>query len=139
MRLMAVGILLLGGLVHVAGCQSTAKRTAPETANTQASNRWLEEQVAFEDLSTRHNPETGLMEVDTMVVLNELEPGRPTGYRLVARTQFYHGNRDKPVDTSAWSELLLETQQPVAYASTSLVPADDFVIEIAYPEEVGLR
>jgi hypothetical protein len=136
---MATWILLLGGLAPLTGCQSTAKRTAPETANTQASNRWLEDHVVFEDLTPRHNAETGLMEVDTLVVLEELEPGRPTGYRLVARTQFYHGNREKPVDTSAWSELLLETQQPVAYASTSLVPADDFVIEIAYTEEVGLR
>jgi len=85
------------------------------------------------------DPRSGLFEVDARVVVQALEPGRSDGYRVVARTLFYRGERDAVVDTSAWSELVIQPGTPMTYACTSLCEADDFMIEIGYPEEVGLR
>lgn len=79
------------------------------------------------------------MEIDASVTASALEPGRMDGYRVVARTLFYRGGRQNLVDTSAWAELSLDPGRSVAYACSSLEPADDFVIDLGYPEEAGLR
>ncbi|MCO6437282.1 MAG: hypothetical protein J5J06_09375 [Phycisphaerae bacterium] len=101
--------------------------------------RWLEKNVKAEVTRNRVNPSSGLYELDATVTASALEPGKLDGYRVVARTLFYRGSRQNLVDTSAWAELAMTPGKPVEYSCSSLEPADDFVIELGYPEEAGLR
>lgn len=130
--------LFLASHVLLVGCR-TGGKVAAETESVRVLGHWLEKNVKAEVIRRGVNPKSGLYEIDAVVAADALEPGRVDGYRVVARTLFYRGGRQNLVDSSAWAELSLSPDKPVAYACSSLEPADDFVIELGYPEEAGLR
>ena len=105
----------------------------------RVSNNWLNKNVEVGIDRAELNRDSGLLEVDASIAAEALEKGRHQSYRVVARTYYYEGASEEPVDVSEWSELTLEPGMPLVYQSTSLRPADRFVIELAYPEEVGLK
>ena len=105
----------------------------------RVSNDWLKNNVDVGIDRAELNRDSGLFEVDASIAAEDLEKGRRQSYRVVARAYYYEGAKEDPVDVSQWSELTLEPGMPLVYQSTSLQPADRFVIELAYPEEVGLK
>jgi hypothetical protein len=133
-----VGLAILLTQIHSVGCRTGGKAVA-EPESVRVLGRWLEKNVSAEVTRKGVNPKSGLYEIDAVVTANGLEPGRLDGYRVVARTLFYRGGRETLVDTSAWAELAMIPGKPVGYSCSSLEPADDFVIEVGYPEEAGLR
>lgn len=135
---MRLGLLTVACGIWTVGCAET-KSTTSESTVTRIKNPWLRSHVAAEVLRSGVNERSGLFEVDATLRVEQLESGRDDGYRLVARTCYFLGGEPDPVDSSDWSELLMEPGRSVPYISTSLAPADRCIIEIAYPKEAGLR
>ena len=134
-----LALLLCAGMPLVFVSCMSGKKRVDTTETTRFYGRWLGNNVRVDITRASTNARSGLYEVDALLTADALEPGRTNGYRVVARSVFYRGGRENVVDTSAWSELLIEPGRPVAYSCTSLKPADDCVIEVGYPEGVGLR
>ncbi len=109
------------------------------TQSIRVSNAWLKNNVDVGIDRAELNRDSGLFEVDASIVAEALEKGRRQSYRVVARACYYEGAKEDPVDVSEWSEFALEPGVRLVFQSTSLRPADRFVIELAYPEEVGLK
>lgn len=109
------------------------------TQSVRVSNAWLKNKVEVRIARAELNEDSGLFEVDASIVAQALETGRRQSYRVVARACYYQGASEDPVDVSEWSELTLEPGVRLVFESTSLTPADRFVIELAYPEEADLK
>jgi hypothetical protein len=133
--IICVGILLPA----IGGCQEPQTPDSQEPPTVTFANAWLKGNLSVELTRSEVNSLTGLYEVDALLRTDRLEPGRRAGYRIVARTVFWQGDRENIVDEAQWCELLLEPELDVEYTCTSLRPADGHVIEIAYPEDVDLR
>ena len=133
-------IICMGFLLStVTGCQEPQAPDSQEPPTVTFANAWLKGNLNVEVTRSEVNSLTGLYEVDASLRTERLEPGRRAGYRIVARTVFWQGDRENIVDEAQWCELLLEPELDVEYTCTSLRPADGHVIEIAYPEDVDLR
>ncbi len=137
-RFLALLLCAWTPLVFVS-CKSVEKKTVDVIGTTKFHGRWLAKNVQVDITRAGTNSRSGLYEVDALLTADALEPGRANGYRVVARSVFYRGGRQNVVDTSAWSELLIGSGRSIPYSCTSLEPADDHMIEVGYPEEVGLR
>ncbi len=133
---LSVLVLLLAGL----GCQTSKQVEGPVSSEQVAySNRWLRDNVEVEIVRSVVNERSGLYEVDAWIKTRRIDANRARGFRGVLRAAFYEGSKDNVVDTSAWSEFTLNPENSVRFQSTSLCPADGHLIELAYPEEVGIQ
>ena len=122
------------------GCASSPKNINQDGRTVATlSNKLVSIDVDLQMIRAEINKQSGLYEVDVTITAQKLDARRNDPNRVVARTLFYKDSRDNLIDTSAWHELILEQGKSVSYGSTSLQPASDYKIEVAYPEEVGLR
>jgi hypothetical protein len=132
-------LLATAALLAAIGCKAAPKPPPSQPQVASFSNSWLAGNVQIEVSRAAPNPQSGLFEVDATIQAPRLQQDRAIPYRLVARTRFFEGSRSNNVDTSAWAEIVLQPGEPVRYSCTSLRPAEDYMIELAYPEEVGIR
>jgi len=123
-----------------AGCAAPQTGAQADPApKIQYKNPWLQQHLKIEVRRNEVNPRSGLRELDAVMSVDQLQADREHAFRIVARTKYLQGDSKEPVDVSAWSEILLSPGRSETYQCTSLQDADDFVIEVAYPEEVGLQ
>jgi hypothetical protein len=124
----------------IGGCAAPQGGAGKDQApKVQYKNLWLQQHLKIEVRRNEVNPNSGLRELDADIALDRLEADRESGFRVVARTKYLQIGSKEPVDTTAWSEIVLSPGLPVTYQSTSLQDAEDYLIEVAYPEEVGLQ
>ncbi len=130
----------LSAILWFGGCAAPEQGVhTDQPPKVQYRNLWLQQHLKIEVRRNEVNPHSGLREIDAEIAADKLEAGRESAFRIVARTKYTRSDSKEPVDVSAWSEILLSPERSMDYQCTSLQEAEDFVIEVAYPEEVGLQ
>jgi hypothetical protein len=120
------------------GCAPVEEKVG-ETITTRIRDPFLRQHITTEVKKGAFNPQTGLYEVDSSIGVDSLDASRPNSYRVMVRAVYYQSQAPQPVDTSQWSEIILQPGHPVSFSSASLTSADHCLLEVAYPEEVGMR
>ena len=120
------------------GCAPMEKKVG-ETIITRIRDPFLRQHITTDVKKGAFNPQTGLYELDASIAADSLDASRLNSYRVMVRAVYYQGQAPLPVDTSQWSELILQPGDPVSFSSVSLTIADHCLLEVAYPEEVGMR
>ena len=131
-RLMAIPIL------SIVSCAPVEKKVG-ETITTRIRDPFLRQHLTTNVSKGALNAQTSLYEVDASISADSLDARRANSYRIMVRATYYQGEAPKPVDTSQWSELILRPNESVEFKSSSLTTADRCLLEVAYPEEVGMK
>ncbi|OWY72660.1 hypothetical protein B7486_07020 [cyanobacterium TDX16] len=132
------GVLLWMPMLLVAGCAPVEQKVG-DSASTRIHDPFLRKHVKTTVRKGQLNPQLGLYEIDATIEADSLDADRANSYRVFVRAVYYQGQETQPVDSSQWTELLLQPGDPVAFSSASLTGADRCLLEVAYPEEVGLK
>ena len=125
-------------MLSIVSCAPVEKKVG-ETITTRINDPFLRQHITMNVSKGALNAQTSLYEVDASIAADRLDAQRPNSYRIMVRAAYFQGAETKPVDTSQWSELILRPNEPVEFRSASLTTADRCLLEVAYPEEVGMK
>lgn len=125
---------------NAAGHRLRPRRTKDRRFCKHANSRSVPAQTRQDDRQEGPTESAArLYEIDATIEADSLDADRANSYRVFVRAVYYQGQETKPVDSSQWTELLLQPGDPVPFSSASLTGADRCLLEVAYPEEVGLK